>query len=102
MDTPTLTVVVALIVAIGSVITAVSARRKGSAEASQIITESAMKLLDPLNARIDQMQEELDELKKDLTKYKRGVAILIAQLKRMKVNPDWTPENDKFNRKDTV
>ena len=89
MDSATIAIIVSLVIAIGGIITS-------RATATGAITDAAMKLIKPLNERIDQLCIEVEELKRENTKLTRGVKILIAQLKKMKVTPDWTLEDPNY------
>lgn len=44
--------------------------------------------------RIDALEVEQRDLSVTLIEYRRGVDILIAQLRRLGVTPDWTPPHD--------
>ena len=90
MDQTTLTVIISLIVAIGGIITS-------RAAAAGSITDAAMKLIAPLKQRIDELEKEINQLRLDGQKWKRGVEILIEQLKRKGCVPDWTPEEQTWN-----
>jgi hypothetical protein len=82
------TILVALISSgLGSAITARSLRRKNDAEASQAIAEAAKSLIAPLTDRVDALEAELK-------RFKRGVDRLIAQIRCLGHEPDWTPEMD--------
>ena len=89
MDSATIAIIVSLVIAVGGIITS-------RATATGAITDAAMKLIKPLNERIDQLDIEVAELKKENTKLRQGVGILIAQLKKMKVLPDWTVEEQTY------
>ena len=102
MDNSTITSIIALIVAVGGVITAFAARRKNNAEAADVITEAAMKLLDPLNKRIDALELLTEQQEKELeilrplpgivTAMTKGIHVLISQIREAGLEPKWTPE----------
>jgi hypothetical protein len=81
---------IAILMAIGGIFTAIATRRKTAAEASEVITDSAMKLLAPLNKRIVALERQTAEQEKEIQELKRGVCILIAQLRRKNIKPEWT------------
>jgi hypothetical protein len=99
VDTSLLIAIIALIGSIGGIITTLSTRRKTASEASEVITESAMKLVEPLNKRIDALEKlttsqekELDLLRPlpaQMKELKRGVRILTEQLKKNHFTPEW-------------
>jgi hypothetical protein len=89
MDTALLTSIIALVVGLGGVITALATRRKTAAEASEVITDSAMKLLDPLNKRIDDLERRDRERDKRIAELERGIKILCAQIRKLGLKPDW-------------
>jgi hypothetical protein len=71
---------ISLLIAIGGIVGA-------RATAASSITDAAMKLIKPLNARIDKLEA-------DVKKYKHGTEILIRQITKLGHKPDWTPEDD--------
>ena len=88
MDTgQIITLVVALIVSVGTIIGA-------RLSASGATTEAAIKLVKPLTQRIDGLERELKRCNIEVVKWKHGTTVLIAQLKRLGHIPDWTPDKD--------
>jgi hypothetical protein len=92
MDTSLFASLIALVVAIGGVITAIATRRKTAAEASEVITDSAMKLLEPLNKRIAALEKQTEHQEKEIQALRRGVTKLIQQLRENHIDPVWIPE----------
>jgi hypothetical protein len=72
---------------LASVIAAASLRRKNDADASKSISEAVENIVPPLNARIDVLAAEL-------VRVRRGVGMLIGQIRAMGCDPVWTPEMD--------
>jgi hypothetical protein len=101
MDTSLLASLIALVVALGGIITALATRKKNAAEASDLITESAMKLLAPLNKRIEALEKLTEQQEKELEILRplpaivetmsRGIHILIEQIREWGEEPRWTP-----------
>lgn len=47
-------------------------------------------------ADLRQLRSEHTVLQLTLSRYERGVKILIAQLRRLDIEPEWTPEDDEL------
>jgi LPXTG-motif cell wall-anchored protein len=69
-------------------------KRKNNADIVTEVSEAARKLIQPLNCRIDELEKELKPLRPLPAKVKslqNGIDILIKQLKRNRIEPEWTP-----------
>ncbi len=66
-------------------------RAKDYEEMRQLRDEHADTLTELRKMRADQAVLQLT-----LSRYERGVKILIAQLRRMDIEPEWTPEDDEL------
>lgn len=73
--------VVGLITALGIIYIAWRDRNS----AGDTLVQDAMQML-------DRHDREIKELKNELRWYRYGVAILIAQIRRLGVTPEWTPD----------
>ena len=94
MDTLTVvaSTIIALIVAIGGIITS-------RATASGAITEAAMKLVTPLKNRIDEQDKDIKKLKKIVSTLEKGVMILTDQLREEHITPKWELNHDLLEEK---
>jgi hypothetical protein len=92
MDTSLIVSLIALMGAIGGVITAIATRRKTASEASQVITEAAMKLIEPLNKRIEVLEKLTQRQEKEIRGMRHGIGLLIQQLRDNHIEPVWIPE----------
>jgi hypothetical protein len=76
--------IVALIIAVGGIITA-------RATASGAITEAAMKLVTPLKKRIEELENHVKAQDREIQKLRSGIPVLIKQLKDVGLQPRWFP-----------
>jgi hypothetical protein len=104
-------IVIALIglgsAALGGIITALLTRKKTKAEASQIVMDMAMKLLDKetevWNKRLSALERLTEQQEKELELLRplpaivetmsRGIHILIEQIRGWGETPKWTPSD---------
>lgn len=80
-----------------------SARRKAKKEVSKVDAEAAKTYAEAadmtakqnteLQRRIETVEEEVDKLEEEVKEYKKGTKILIAQMRRLDIVPEWTPPN---------
>jgi class 3 adenylate cyclase len=77
-------------------------RNKTKADAADAVSEAASRLLEPLNRRIELLEKVTAAQEVELIFLRRGVNTLIAQLRRVGCEPEWTPDSkpveDKANR----
>lgn len=72
--------------------------KKQNNEGADIITGAAIELVKPLRDEITELRAELRTQQKEIKRLKNfedGVYILIDQMKRLNIKPDWTPPEDK-------
>jgi len=82
--------------------------KKQDSEATNEITQAAIELVKPLREELKQLREELKCQKCEIDRLKQfevGVRILITQLKRLNIVPDWLPpevEGEDKNKNEQV
>ena len=95
------TIITAFVAAgLGAVISGLFLRRKNNADAAQSVSDAAVNLIAPLNARIDDVEKDQARVKKMLTRAMNRIAYLmggIAQLTKQITDaghkPSWTPDD---------
>ncbi len=87
MDATLLTALVALLVAIGGIITAIATRKKASAEAAELISETVLKLLKPLRQRIEELEGEVRQYKQEVEDVRWWAERLVEQVERLGGEP---------------
>ena len=65
--------------------------KKQDSEATSEITSAAIELVQPLRAELRQLRMELRKTNARLKIMEDGVCVLIHQLERLDIVPDWTP-----------
>lgn len=85
--------------AVGGLITWLVMRRKNNADITNIITDTALQLINPLKTRIDELEKEVGRLKGQVGRYLKrivylmdGISKLMAQLSEMNLTPCWHPD----------
>jgi hypothetical protein len=76
-------IVVALIAAIPGIMAYINTRKKGNAEATDIITDTAMALIIPLKGEIAELRQQLDDLRIEnelLRKWAKDLVLQVIQL----------------------
>ena len=83
--------------------------KKQDSEASSEISSAAIELVKPLREELEQLRRELKyQLKNQqveinrLHQFEVGVRILIAQLERLNVIPDWYPPEEEENKDEQI
>ena len=86
-----------------------STMKKQDSEASSEISSAAIELVKPLREELEQLRRELKyQLKNQqveinrLHQFEVGVRILIAQLERLNVIPDWYPPEEEENKDEQI
>jgi len=74
-------------------------RRKNRADAADLITAAAIKLLDPLTRRVDELENKVRCQNEKIERYgqrvivlMRGIERLVLQITRLGHVPVWTPD----------
>lgn len=76
-------VVIAIIAAVPGVMAYIATRKKGDAEATDIITDTAMTLIIPLKGEISELRQQLDDLRIEnelLRKWAKDLVLQVIQL----------------------
>lgn len=68
-------------------------RKKLTADASSVITNTALSLLRPLEERVNAQEQEIDTLRCEVRMLAAGVNLLIGQIRALGAEPVWTPES---------
>jgi type II secretory pathway component PulM len=77
---------------LATIFTNLAMRKKNDADASEAISIAVANLIQPLNDRIDEQENEITKLKTRLADFLQGIRQLINQLRRQGCEPVWTPE----------
>lgn len=99
--------IIAILTAGGSLLVALNSRTKAKMEVAQIVTDSALKLVKPLEERIvvleeslkilqednKKLEDEVEKLKQENAELWEGVAILINQIHKIGETPIWRPRS---------
>lgn len=68
--------------------------KKQDSEGADVIAGAAIELVKPLRDEIKELRDEIRVHQKEITRlqeFERGVYILIDQMERHGIKPDWTP-----------
>lgn len=72
---------------------------KSTADANEVITSTVIKLIDPLNKKIEELEARVKTLESRSARYLKriislmdGIRVLINQLERAKLTPEWQPD----------
>lgn len=79
--------------------------KKQNSEASGEITSAAIELVKPLREELEQLRKELKYQQIEINRLKQfeiGVRILITQLKRLNIIPDWLPPAEEENKDEQI
>ncbi len=77
----------------GGLISGFFLRRKNQAEVTQIITDTALSLIEPLKKRVACLEKQNGRYAKRVVNLMRGIERLLAQLGELGQKPCWTPED---------
>jgi len=98
IDASLLASLIALLVAISSIITALSGKKKTDTDASSLMTQTALKLIEPLraqlreqDAKIEVQGQKIAKMEKAIVEFQCGTQKLLKQFKRHGIEPDWQP-----------
>lgn len=97
------TILIALITGVGSaLISGLLVRKKNNAEATEIITRTAMSLIAPLKAEIKTLNRKVVRYGDRIIYLTNGMQVLIKQIKEDGKNPcfvpdDWDPNEEEDN-----
>ena len=89
-----------------------SEAKKQEADAAKELTDTVLLLMKPLRDEIERLSKRLDETDVELPEtkaelcttqeklqiYVRGVRVLIAQLKKLEIDPEWIPPENNENK----
>lgn len=87
MTSDTVTIIVAIIAALGSAYSVIYARRKAKADALTTYDDLVAKQA----KRLTELSDKLDCIDAELDAVLNGVGLLIAQLRAAGLEPVWTP-----------
>lgn len=65
---------------------------KTYAEASKLMAEQNADLQKQITEYKEDTDKRIDALEAEIEEYKRGTRILIAQMRRLEIVPEWTPQ----------
>lgn len=69
--------------------------RREEAEAATKVTDAALSLIIPLQTRLAKVEQELENEIERRRELERGVNILVNQLRKQGIEPEWTPSREK-------
>ena len=83
MENNIVAIAIAIIAIVPGVWALIATRKKSGAEATDIITDTAMSLIAPLKGEIDDLRQQLDDLRQEnelLRKWAKDLVIQVIQL----------------------